>query len=248
MIFRLLIFFILSVSLAFGTQKKAIFDVEYGFLKELGVAQASLDSDSKTYTIRIYAEASGIAKFLSRNRQEVYTSTGYIQNGQFVPTRFIQQKNYSDKLELTTYTFDHKIKKVVKQKEKFEDNKLISKSVEPLEYYADNDILTLYFNIAENLKAIKTGEHRIYYAVGANPKDGKVDVIAPSGDKLSKMKSYIGGGSDDRHLVVIINQKIFQSDNGELYILFDRAGETKKAVLKDVIFFGDIRGIARLKS
>ena len=43
-------------------------------------------------------------------------------------------------------------------------------------------------------------------------------------------------------LVVIINQKIFSSKRGELYINLDDDGICTSAVLKDVIFFGDIRG------
>ena len=143
------------------------------------------------------------------------------------------------------YTFDHKTKKIIKQKEKYEDGELESKSTEVLPYYAENDILTLYFNFAENIKDIKAGEHKIYHAVGANPKDGKVDVLSPTGEKLEEVKESCEGNAGDRHLIVTINQKIFQSENGELFILFDRAGETKKAVLKNVILFGDIRGVAR---
>jgi hypothetical protein len=224
------------------TNKRATFDVAYAFFKELGVANAQIDTNGAVYSIKVEAKANGLAKLLSRNRQEVYTSEGYIENGQFVPTKFTQQRSHSDIVDITIYTFDNFLKKITKRKEKFEDNKIISQSSEVLEFYANNDILTLYFNIAENLKSIKQGEHRIYYAVGANPKDGKVDVIAPIGAKLDEVNKSCKAQIDDRTLIVIINQKIFQSENGELFILFDKSGETKKAVLKNVILFGDITG------
>jgi Protein of unknown function (DUF3108) len=230
---------------AFGAQKNASYSVEYGLFKELGTAEAAMKDDGKSFTIDIYAKTQGVAKFLTRNRVEHYSSVGYKEGEQFVPTRFVQSRKWSDREDRTTYTFDHKTKKITKLKEKFEDGKLEDRSEEPLEYYAKNDILTLYFNIAENLKTFKAGDHKIYYAVGANPKDGKVDVISPSGAKLNELKEYIGGTPSDKHLIVIINQKIFQSENGELFLLFDSTGETKKAVLKDVILFGDIRGIKK---
>ena len=245
MILRTFCLLLLLVCLLLGESKKSVFDIEYGFLKELGSAEASLKNDGKNYSITILANTKGFARFLSRNRQEIYTSSGTVENEIFLPSKFIQQKSYADKLEWTIFSFDHKAKKVTKTKEKFEDGKRISSSEETLGYYADNDILTLYFNIAENLKNIRAGEHKIYHAVGANPKDGKVDVIAPEGEKLSAVKQTCVASANDQALVVIINQKIFQSENGELFILFDEKSETKRAVLKNVILFGDIRGVAR---
>jgi len=239
-----LVYFFLTVAL-FAGQKSATYDVEYGMFKELGTAEAVMKEDGKNYTIELHAKTQGLAKFLSRNRVEYYSSSGYKEGDTFVPTKFVQRKSWSDREDRTTYTFDHKSHKVTKLKEKFEDGSLESRSEEHLKYYAKNDILTLYFNIAESLKSFKSGEHRVFYAVGANPKDGKVDVISPSGAKLNELKEYVGGAASDRHLIVVINQKIFQSENGELFLLFDPAGETKKAVLKDVILFGDIRGIKR---
>ena len=44
------------------------------------------------------------------------------------------------------------------------------------------------------------------------------------------------------YATVIIHQKIFSSSAGHLLLAIGKDGITDKAVLKDVIFFGDIRG------
>ena len=55
------------------------------------------------------------------------------------------------------------------------------------------------------------------------------------------MKSLLK--EDGIYLIVTIYQKIFASKEGKLYIVLNSEGIAKKAVLKDVIMFGDIVGI-----
>jgi len=66
-------------------------------------------------------------------------------------------------------------------------------------------------------------------------------LIAPTGKKLNDLRSYLGKKAG-HFLIVFINQKIFASKRGELYLDLNDDGICTKAVLKDVIFFGDIRG------
>lgn len=74
-----------------------------------------------------------------------------------------------------------------------------------------------------------------FYAVGANKTDGRIDV------KPLHVKDEFDW--KDGHLMrVIVNDKIFASDKGELLINLRDDGLCQQAILKDVIFFGDIRG------
>jgi hypothetical protein len=147
--------------------------------------------------------------------------------------------------ERTTYLFDHTKKDVKKIKEKYEDGRLVDKGEEPNKYYADNDILTLYFNISDDFKGMPAGAKKVYYAVGANPKDGRVDLIIPHGAKLSEIKEGLEEPKAASYVVVFINQKIFSSERGELWLAFDAKNDCVKATLKDVLFFGDVRGILK---
>ena len=101
-----------------------------------------------------------------------------------------------------------------------------------MKYYAKDDLLTLFFNIKKYLNDFSVKEDQVFYAVGANKKDGRVDIHIP---KVQKQKKF-------KKILVTINQKIFASKKGELNLDLDDNGICQKAVLKDVIFFGDIRG------
>lgn len=242
---RSVLFLLVAFVSLFGFSKKADYSVEYGWFKELGEARATLIAQGSEYKIKIEADTKGIAKFLSRDRREVYESFGTITATGYLPSRFVQFKSWSDKAERTTYTFNHAAKTVLKVKERYEDGKLVKKETKPNKYYADNDILTLYFNISDDFKTIKSGAQKIYYAVGANPDNGRVDLIVPDSKKLASMKATFEGVNASNFVVVFINQKIFASERGELWIAFNDRDECERATLKDVILFGDIRGILK---
>jgi hypothetical protein len=242
---RIAVFLTLLFVSLFGFTKSAAYDVEYGWFKALGDAKANLMVNGQNYHIMIEAKTQGLAKLLSRNREEVYESFGTVTQKGYLPLKFIQYKQWSDKAERTTYIFDHAAKKVLKIKEKYEDGKLVDRGEEQNKYYADNDILTLYFNISDDFKGMKAGSQKVYYAVGANPKDGRVDLIIPGATKLEEIKDTFEGVRAASYVVVYINQKIFSSDRGELWIAFDEKSDCARAVLKDVLLFGDVRGILK---
>ena len=229
----------------FGFEKKSLYEVEYGVFKELGFADAKLTVSGQNYHMKIHAKTEGLARFLSQKREEVYESFGVTTKNGYLPYRFVQYKRWSDKEERTTYLFDHTKKDVKKIKEKYEDGRLVDKGEEPNKYYADNDILTLYFNISDDFKGMPAGAKKVYYAVGANPKDGRVDLIIPHGAKLSEIKEELEEPKAASYVVVFINQKIFSSERGELWLAFDAKNDCVKATLKDVLFFGDVRGILK---
>lgn len=242
---RVIIFAAMFCLSLFGFSKTADYDVEYGWFKELGDSKAKLVVDGKNYHIKIEANTKGLAKFLSRGRAEVYESYGIVTPNGYLPQKFVQYKKWADKAERTTYTFDHVAKKVLKVKEKYEDGRLADRGEEPSKYYADNDILTLYFNISDDFRTMKPGSQKVYYAVGANPKDGRVDLIIPSGVKLNEIKETFEGVMASSYVIVYINQKIFSSERGELWIAFNDKNDCERATLKDVILFGDVRGVLK---
>jgi hypothetical protein len=242
---RVAVFLLLAFVSLFAFEKRANYDVEYGWFKELGDAKAVLTVNGQNYHIKIEAKTQGVAKFISRNREEVYESYGILTPKGYLPSKFVQYKKWSNKAERTTYFFNHAEKKVLKVKEKYEDSKLSDKNTEENKYYADNDILTLYFNISDDFVGMKAGSQKVYFAVGANPKDGRVDLVIPSGEKLSDIKEAFDGVKASSYVIVYINQKIFSSDRGELWIAFDYKNDCVRATLKDVLFFGDVRGILK---
>ena len=216
------------------------YDVRYGIFGKVGVAKTSLEIKDGRYHVKMVAKATGFAKFLSQGKVETYESRGYIKNDLLIPEIFTKVRKNDHKFEKKEYVFDHKDKKVTVYATKIKDHKS-KKSKSELDYYAKDDLLSLFFNLKILLgNRLKTDGAIKLYAVGANKKDGRVDIYTPKNRELKSIKKLLK--EDENIFVAIINQKIFSSNRGELYLNLNDDGICTKALLKDVIFFGDIRG------
>jgi len=125
--------------------------------------------DTNTYTMKATAYSTGIVQVLSRNRSDSFVSEGKIQNGSYIPKKFIKKTVKTDYEKITTYTFDYKNNTVIKHKVlskyitnstfnlikmKFIDTKkfVVEESTEEIEL-CKNDFLSLYLNLKHgNLK------------------------------------------------------------------------------------------------
>ena len=97
------------------------------------------------------------------------------------------------------------------------------------------DLLTLFFNFSK----IKTTHLHFALAVaGAKDKDGLIEIKIPQDKEKSRLQKELD--TKYQPYIVFINQKIFSSKRGELHLALDENGYATKAILKDVILFGDI--------
>ncbi len=223
----------------FSYEIDAKYKVSFGLFGKVGVASALFERNATNYHIKVLAKATGLSAKLSRHRKETYESFGKIIKGRLVPHKFIKIRKNDKKTDIKTHIFDHKEKIVWVERVSLEGGeKEVHYDKTP--FYAKDDILTLFFNLKHYLNGFETNGEKILYAIGANKKDGHVNIYTPVGDEYKKIKRLLK--ANGHILVVIINQKIFSSKRGELYINLDDDGICTSAVLKDVIFFGDIRG------
>jgi hypothetical protein len=212
----------------------ASYEVSYGIFQTMGTADARFEvRDDQSYSIKIEAKTTGIAKLLSNNRTETYESHGWVVNGQLVPQKYIKIRRTDSKKITKIYTFDHINKVVWKENIERDEWEKVKN-----DFYAPEDILSLFFNFKTHLKL---KQDHSFYAIGGNTKDGKIDVAFPKNDSLSEMKDTLEMDQGD-FLKVILNDRIFSSANGELLINIGSDGLCDKAILQDVLFFGDIVG------
>ncbi len=238
---NIIMILIILTSLLNAKTVVATYKISFGIFGHIGTAQAILQTDkNNTYRISIKAVATGLAKILSGGRVETYTSNGKIVNNFFTPDTYKGITQTHSKTSIKIYHFLHKKRVVDVLKIRIKKGKK-NKSKQILKYYANNDILTLFFNIKQYLDNFNFKGKKTLYAIGANKKNGEVDLIAPVGQKLKMLKKYLDK-KKGHFLIVFINQKIFASKRGELYLDINNQGICTKAVLKDVIFFGDIKG------
>jgi len=217
----------------------ALYKVSFGIIGEIGKAKAHLEKDGDRYRIEVVGEATGMAKALSKNRKEKQTSQGHIKGGLLVPDSYSVVRSFGNKVITKVYTVDHKNQSVEQLNEKTEDGKLIWEDRKVLDFYADNDLLTLYFNINTLIPEKVKKATYTFKAVGAEKQQGSVEVIVPGRDERADYEKDLGKEAA-WYLTAIIHQKIFSSSQGELILSIDESGITQKAMLKDVVMFGDI--------
>ncbi len=238
-----IILIFLLVTASFASDISAKYRVTFGFIGEIGVATTKLHVEGKEYKITIHAKTTGIAKFLSGDREEWYVSSGsVIKDGILLPNFYEKTvQRYSNvagqmvlKKDIKKYIFLHEEKRLYKEITKIRGKeKVIHK--EGGDYYASNDLLSLFFNFKKMLPSLDVKTPSVFYAVGANKTDGRIDILPLKKDDDLDWKSG--------HLMkVVVNDDIFSSDKGELLINLRDDGICKQAILKDVLFFGDIKG------
>lgn len=220
----------------------ANYDVSYGIIGKIGTAKAVLKKEAKTYTIDIRLEATGLAKVLSGERKERHISKGRIVNGLMVSSLYQVIKSHGDIVVNKEYWIDHKKKRVRKKYTKYKNGKMINIENTILDFYAKDDLLTLYFNLDKAIIDKTKPKTYIFKAVGAERQGGKVSVQIPTQKELPKYKQKLGDGSA-WYATAIIHQKIFSSKEGRLMLSIAKDGITNKAILEDVIFFGDIEAV-----
>ena len=216
------------------------YKVEFGIMGEIGVAHAKLTKSKTKYEIDIKLETMGMTKVLSGDRREEHISKGHIENGILVSDMYQIIKSHGSKASNRVYTIDHKRKIVTRKDKKWKRGRLYKNRKKVMKYYSKDDLLTLYFNLDKYIEDKNIGEDYHFSAVGAEIQNGFVDIHIP---KPSEMREYreLLGDDGSWYARAIVYQKIFSSSKGELFLSIGDDGIAKKAVLKDLILFGDIR-------
>ncbi len=238
---HVILLFILVTSLV-ATDISAKYKVSFGIFGQIGIAKTNLHVENQNYKITIHAKTTGMANLLSGEREEWYESVGVVNDGVLVPDYYKKTvQRYSSsvgetvlKKDIRKYIFSHETKKLHVQKTKYKgESREFEEKVG--DYYASNDLLSLFFNFKKMLPSLEVTSDSTFYAVGANKTDGRID-IKPLHvkDEFDWKKGHL--------MRVIVNDDIFSSDKGELLLNLRDDGLCQQAILKDVLFFGDIRG------
>ena len=221
---------------------EADYSVEFGIVGEVGKVHATLNSDQRYYMLDANVSAVGIAKAVTDNLKERHISKGHISKGFLVTDMYQMIKSFGIYTTTTIYRVNHKKKKLTRQYKKWEYDKLIKDRTVILDYYSKDDMMTLFLNLPKHIKEKQTAKKYQFKAIGADRKNGRVDITIPSQDALKEMKNFVGEGQEgDWYSTVVMHRKLYHSKQGELDVRIGEEGLVEKAVLKDLIFFGDVR-------
>nr|WP_314118945.1 DUF3108 domain-containing protein [uncultured Campylobacter sp.] len=260
---------ILCASALFSETISAKYEISFGVFGAVGSANTRLVRQGDRYEIVMDAVAQGVAGSLSGQRRESFRSKGRVVAGLLMPDLYVHEvsrkkgkKGKTTKNERKTYAFDYARKMIKFQKLKGTGGELQLVSDEILPYFATNDLLSLFFNFS---KIPHSGDKFFVRAAGAKSADGRIDIERLRGSAAANIASELGvappsdadtnsgapasakpgeHGADKQAAaiyVVFINQPIFSSSRGELHLSLNERGYADRAVLKDVLLFGDIR-------
>ena len=253
MIFKLQIYFLLfftffSLSLS-AKSMQVDYRVEFGIVGTVGKIHTEYHDNTHTYLIDTNLSAVGlIANSVTHHLKERHICKGYItKDKRRIATSYQMLKTYGEYRSMTLYTIDHRHKKVIKTYKKWlkrkglPDRKIADYSY-VLDYYALDDMVTLFLNLAYKIKDKTIPKHYRFKAAGADKEHGNVDIDIPSSKQAKEMTKLLGKTEKGEWLMnLVMHRQLYGSKQGELMVRMSKESTIEKAVLKDLIFFGDVR-------
>lgn len=235
-----LLFSMVSPSQAKVTQLN--YKATFGIFGTVGTIKNILTQDTKHYKIKTKVQLAGMAKSILGGQVEDYVSIGHMEHGLMVSDEYTMTSTKKNKIVKKEYHINHKNKSVTKRYRKWIKGKLTKDYTQKLKFYAKDDLLTLYFNIGHAVN--EKGKTYHFRAVGLEKQKGKVDVTVPSDSKAGRYKSDLGQAN--LYAKALIYQKNFKNKKGDILLGIDKDGFIKKAVIKDILMFGDAK-LIRIK-
>ena len=211
-----LIILIIAV-LSYSFSMTATYQAKYGWFGTIGEAQGYFEKNATNYKITTFSK---ITKFIDFKNYHI--SQGIIKKGILTPLIYKNIIIRGDKKYTLLYRFDYKKKKIYKLK--YKNGHLLYKRI--MDFFTNNDILTLYFNLPKIMRENK----ETFYALGGQKHTGRVDVEILSKGKITKIKANL-------------YNKIFAGDKGILYLDIKTSNwVTLNGIVKNVLKIGDLKG------
>ena len=169
---------------------EADYSVEFGIVGEVGKVHAVLRSDKRYYMLDANVSAVGIARAVTDNLKERHISKGHIMNGLLVTDMYQMIKSFGDYTSTTIYKVNHKKKKVTRQYKKWKYDTQIRNETVTLDYYGKDDMMTLFLNLPKHIKEKYVPKKYQFKAIGADRKNGRVDITIPSQIALKDIHKF----------------------------------------------------------
>ena len=215
----------------------------FGIFGTVGSIHNTLSKNEKSYQIKTVVKLAGLAKMMLANQKETYISKGHMEKGLMVSDFYEMTSEKKNKKKVKTYLFDHEKHKTTKNEKVWREGILTENKTQALDFYAKDDLLTLYFNLGMTLK--EKGKTYQFKAVGLEKQNGKVYISVP---KNSQLKAYQKDLGNSAHLYAkaLIHQKNFKKNKGDILLAIGKDGFIQKSVIKDVLLYGDAK-LVRIK-
>jgi len=241
--FFILFMFISLSHLSMASVDHISYKATFGIFGTVGSIKNKITKNAKTYEIETDVRFQGLAKVLLGGQRDHYISRGKIKNGLMISDTYIMTSIKKNKKKIKEYSINHKTKQVTKRVREWKKGKLVKDKKQTLNFYAKDDLLTLYFNLGTAVT--KRGKKYHFKAVGLEKQNGKVQITVPSKSNQEPYIKDLGNGAM-LYAKALIHQKNFKGNKGDILLSLAKDKYIEKSVIKDVVLYGDAR-IERLR-
>ncbi len=217
----------------------------FGIFGTVGTIKNRLIQNTETYEIDTKVTLAGLAKVLMGGQTEHYVSKGHIKEGLMVSDFYQMTSQKRDKKVIKEYRIDHLKKSVTKRVRKWRKEKLVEDHTERLKFYAEDDLLTLYFNLGNAVKQKPKGNTYLFKSVGLEKQNGEVQITVPDDMQTAEYKKDLGKDGEI-YAKALIHQKNFRKKKGDILLSVAQDGFIQRSVIKDILFYGDAK-LERIK-
>lgn len=228
--------FILFTGFLHAETQQLNYKATFGVFGTVGMIKNKLTQNSDTYTIETKVTLKGMANIIMGGQVEHYISKGHMENGLMVSDFYEMTSTKRDKKKIRTYSINHKDQSITKRYRKWKKGKLVKDQTYKLDFYAKDDLLTFYFNMNNAIK--QKGKKYIFKVVGLEKQKGKVEITVPQKSNTASYKRDLGSTAD-WYAKALIVQENFREKQGNILLSVSKDGFIKKAVIKDILMFGD---------
>lgn len=235
---KIALFLMMMHSAVFAKTDVVNYKATFGVFGKVGTIENSIVQNPTTYKIETTVKLAGMAKSMLGGQKEHYISEGHMENGMMVSDNYTMTTIKKNEKKIKEYHIDHSNKYVTKRYRKWKNGKLVRDIKSKLKFYAKNDLLTLYFNMNHAIK--QKGKVYTMKAVGLEKQKGVVQVTVPSDAKSARYKRDLGPTASWYAKARIV-QENFKNNSGDILLSVAKDGYIKKAVIKDILMFGDAK-------
>ncbi len=224
------------------------YEVGFWIFFPVGGGEADFrDLGQGKYMVYHEGKAQGFVGWLTSYRREIYRSTmGTINNGKrLIPLRFEEHSIIGDWFRKKTTVYDYAAHKVFMEVEK-EGEKSREEVEIPVGSFYD-DPVTAFYNFRSGVYGkVEPGREFVVRTLPEKgPEKGKEEIrlIVASKEETDILRAKEADkAGKDLFVRILLDREMWGKKKGELEIWFNKDIVPTSGVVKDIRFFGDIRG------
>lgn len=224
------------------------YDISFLWFSRIATGELSLQpaEEAGQWRAQLGAQTQGVAAWLTSERAQQYTSLMTLDKaGRLTALRHdskaVKTEDGRQRIRLKSYLFDHEGQRIV---EKVDRDGRKKEEIQPMPPDTPSDVLTAFFNVRRGVYGpLKAGNR---FRIPAYSRKGPTEIIV---DVLGARQRPRRPKFPDQGLLlaVQVDQEIFDTNDGIVYVWLDEQGRPAQVVVENVVGLGDVRCTLREK-